>query len=132
MTGLSYNSTFKSPIISPESCFESRFYTRRFGPNESTYTSRFENRDPGRFRGIRRKNRPKRFQIENESQKGGTIPGRSRHKPPLPTVLSVQLERVQELTPTHLSPSEKGSRALDTRIIIGWLNPFILWALRGS
>src|SRR6266700_1853811 len=28
--------------------------------------------------------RPKQFQIENDSQKGGTIPGRSCHKPALP------------------------------------------------
>ncbi len=60
------------------------FYTRRFGPNESRYIRRFENRDPGRLHGIRRKNRPEWFQIENGSQKGGTIPGRSRHKPGFP------------------------------------------------
>ena len=29
-----------------------------------------KNRDPSRFRRIRRKNRPKRFQIENDSQRG--------------------------------------------------------------
>jgi len=57
------------------------FYTRRLIPNESRYIHRFENRDPDRLRGIRRKNRLKRFQIENDSQKGGTIPGRLRHKP---------------------------------------------------
>src|SRR5881296_3681686 len=85
MTGSSYNSTFKSPIISPESCFESPFYTRRFGPNKSIYIRRFENRDPGRLHGIRRKNRPKQFQIENDSEKGGTIPGRSRHRPVSPS-----------------------------------------------
>src|SRR5881628_3570948 len=78
-------STFKSSIISPESRFETGFYTRRLVPYESTYISRFEKRDPSRFRGIRWKNRLKRFQVENGSQKGGTIPGRSRHKPPLPS-----------------------------------------------
>ena len=73
------NSLLKSPIghnpkpsiISPEPRFEAGFYTRRFGPHESIYISRFENRDPGRFQGIKRKNRLKRFQIENDSQKGG-------------------------------------------------------------
>ena len=60
------------------------FYTCRLIPNESRYIRRFENRDPGRLHGIRRKNRPEWFQIENGSQKGGTIPGRSRHKPGFP------------------------------------------------
>ncbi len=74
----------KSPVISPESRFETGFYNRRLIPNESTYNRRFENHDPDRLCGIRRKNRPKQFQIENDPQKGGTIPGRSRDKPPLP------------------------------------------------
>src|SRR6266568_3727572 len=73
-------STFKSSRISPESRLESHFYNRRLIPYESTYISRCKNRDPDRLCGIRRKNRLKRFQIENGSQKGGTIPGRSRHR----------------------------------------------------
>src|SRR6266568_2995252 len=56
--------------ISPESCFESPFYTRRFGPHESTYIRRFENRDPSRLQTTNAKNRPKQFQIEMDSQKG--------------------------------------------------------------
>jgi len=74
---------FKSPRISPESLLDPDFYKRRLIPYESTYIRRFENCDPGRFYGIRGKNRPKQFQIENDSQKGGTIIGRSRHKPGL-------------------------------------------------
>ena len=61
-------------INRPESALNrvlrAHFYTRRFGPHESTYIRRFENRDLSRLYGIRRKNRPKRFQIENDSQKG--------------------------------------------------------------
>jgi len=52
------------------------FYKRRFGLYESTYLSRFEKCDLGRFRGILKKNRLKQFQIENDSQKGGTIPSK--------------------------------------------------------
>ncbi len=74
----------KSPIISPESCFEPGFYNRRLMPYESTYIRRFKNRDSSRLYGITGKIRLKRFHIENDPQKGGTIPGRSRHKPPLP------------------------------------------------
>src|SRR6059036_584105 len=73
---------FKSPIISPESRLESAFHTDRFGPNESRYNRRFENRDSSGLHGIRKKNRLNQFQTENDSQKGGTIPGKSRHKPP--------------------------------------------------
>ena len=72
------------PLSALNHVLRAHFYTRRFGPNESGYLSRFENRDPSRFQRIRKKNRPERFQIENDSQKGGTIPGRSCHKPALP------------------------------------------------
>ncbi len=75
------------PKSAPNRVLRVGFYTRRFGPYESTYIRRFENRDPGRLHGIRRKNRLKRFQIENDSQKGGTIPGGSRHRPVRPDVL---------------------------------------------
>jgi len=70
----------KSPIISPDSRFESGFYTRRFGPHEIRYLSGFENGDSSRFRGIRRKNHPKRFQIENDSEKRGYHSGDFRHE----------------------------------------------------
>ena len=126
MTGLSYNSTFKSPIISPESCFESRFYTRRFGPNESTYTSRFENRDPGRFRGIRKKNRPKRFHIENDSEKGVPFLADRATDPSLPpsrtipAILVVFWGRRPGRNPSSVyydgHPSYRGTRAIGRRL----------------
>ena len=81
------HSRFKSFTISPESCFESPLYTRRFGPNESAYISRFENRDLGRFHGIRRQNRLKRFQIENDSQKRGYHSWRSASQTRCPRAL---------------------------------------------
>src|SRR5881296_649159 len=95
---------FKSPIISPESRFEAGFYRRRLIPYESTYIRRFENRGLSRFRGIRKKNRPKRFQIENDSQKGGTIPGRSRHRPLLGFLASDTPERA--LSRLHAEKSD--------------------------
>src|SRR6266571_4598807 len=77
-----------SPSNHPESALNqvvrADFYTRRFGPYESTHIRRFENRNPGRLCEIRRKNRLKQFQIENDSRKGGTIPGDLHHKPAHP------------------------------------------------
>src|SRR5881628_1891948 len=68
------------PSNRPESALNrflrAHFYKRRFGLYESTYLSRFEKCDLGRFRGILKKNRLKQFQIENDSQKGGTIPSK--------------------------------------------------------
>ena len=79
------NQPQNSPSNRPESALNralrAHFYTRRFIPYESTYIRRFEKRDPSRFQRIRSKNRPKQFQIEIDSQKGGTIPGDLRHRP---------------------------------------------------
>src|SRR5712692_6506919 len=71
------------PLSALNRVLRADFYKRRFGPYESTYISRFEKCDLGRLRGILKKNRLKQFQIENDSQKGGTIPGKSRHKVPI-------------------------------------------------
>ncbi len=54
---------------------------RRFTPARKCWISRFEKRDPADYTGIRRKNRPKQFQIENDSRKRDTIPRRTRRKP---------------------------------------------------
>jgi len=66
------------PSNRPESALNrvlrAHFYNRRFGPYESTYISRSEKRDLGRFRGILKKNRPKTVQTENDSQKGVPFP----------------------------------------------------------
>ena len=99
----------KSPRISPESVFNSGFYMRRFGPNESRYIRRFENRDLGRLYGIRRENRLKRFHIGNDSEKGGTIPGRPRHKPLFPSQRN-PLQRPRSLEIAEDNSLRKGSR----------------------
>ena len=64
------NPTLKSPIISPESLFESGFYKRRFGPNECARFPDVKIVHLGRLCIIRRQNRLKWFQIENDSEKG--------------------------------------------------------------
>src|SRR6266568_4367025 len=109
-TNLVSNCTFKSPRISLESRFESSFYTRRLGPHESRYFRRFENRDLGRLHGIRRKNRPKRFRIENDSRKGGTIPGRSCHRPATPVLGSSSAKELDypNFSPEHSPFHAKG------------------------
>src|SRR6266700_3094539 len=78
--GPTRNSRHRNPRTSrqenrPESALNyvlrADFSTRRFGPNESPRFPDVKNRDPGRFHGIRRQNRLKRFQIENDSKKRG-------------------------------------------------------------
>src|SRR5881397_3368197 len=59
------------PESAPNHVLRAHFYTRRFGPNEFPRFPDVKNRDPSRFHGIRRKNRLKRFQIENDSRKRG-------------------------------------------------------------
>src|SRR5213594_675617 len=79
------------------SLFETGFCTRRFGPYESAYLSRFKNRHLGRFYGIRGKNRLKRFQIENDPQKGGTIPAICVVRGPFPIIVTARKERAGAL-----------------------------------
>jgi hypothetical protein len=70
----------KSPIISPDSGFESRLHSPTYRPRTKVAKSLgTKNRDLDRLCKISRKNPLKRFQIENDSQRG-TIPGRSRRK----------------------------------------------------
>ena len=82
---------------------------RRFTPARKCWISRFEKRDPADYTGIRRKNRPKQFQIENDSRKRDTIPRRTRRKPSFPSSGS---RMVQEIPPrgesSHIRILEPG------------------------
>jgi hypothetical protein len=70
----------KSPKISPFHTLKPGFLDTTKLQKESARKSRMGNREQGRIQGISGENRPKQFQTENTSQKGGYLNGHSQRE----------------------------------------------------